>query len=143
MAIEINSNSISRGSMSVNINKEGTETIEGSSTSKIITDTVDTRSSITSIKLSKFLNGSVTEESGTNWPLTEKEVKITSSFNGTILTTTIEYIGSVNITNFTCEVQVTYNYIVPSTVDAGITFNSDGSISINCTSLKVNGKTIS
>ena len=42
-----------------------------------------------------------------------------------------------------CDVNIPYTYSNKETKTVGITFNDDGSISINCTSLKVNGKTIS
>ena len=43
-----------------------------------------------------------------------------------------------------CKVTINFTYISSTEQKMiGITFNSDGSISIDCTSLKVNGKTIS
>lgn len=145
MAITINSNSITEKSTVINIYEKESEIISGESSVKRVTDEVTLPSNVVSIDSYLFIGGSVALKDGNNIPLTENDQKVTvsSNLNANKLTTTIEYTGTENITSFTYQVRVTCIYKSTEQKPIGITFNSDGSISIDCTSLKVNGKTIS
>ena len=146
MAITINSNSINNGDKSIHNYSTGIEYGTITEFNKVADKN---RRRIGTYKFSykglyriDSITAKVTTVGGIEPPydiVTDKKGSV-SGIEGTV---TVE-IEDETDEPVVCDITINFTYISSTEQKTiGITFNPDGSISIDCTSLKVNGKTIS